>query len=179
MLTYELKEQEEKMKKRSVVLMAGLLICSMLCGCGGQQTDPGTSQSGSTATKAPEEESSTGNGENTAEITFPLEESYTVEAFAFSNTGQELDKTLTMQVMEEKTNIHWDLTMVSRAELEEKRNLSFNGGDYYDVYIRSGISAIDTYKYAAQGIIIPLNDLIDQYMPNLKSRLDAQDAWGA
>jgi len=112
------------------------------------------------------------------EITFPLEQTYTVNAFAFSNTGQELDKSLFMQVMEEKTNIHWDLTTVSQAELVEKRGLSFNSGEYYDVYIKSGIDAVETTKYARQGIIIPLNDLIDQYMPNLKAVLDEQDAWG-
>ena len=152
------------MKKKNAIIMMGLLLCGMLFGCGDRQTEEG---------------SSAGNRNNADEITFPLEESYSVEAFAFSNTGQELDKTLTMQVMEERTNIHWNLFSVSGAELEEKRNISFNGGDYYDVYIRSGISAIDTYKYASQGIIIPLNDLIDQYMPNLKSRLDEQDAWGS
>lgn len=114
----------------------------------------------------------------TAEIKFPLDEPYTVTAFAFSNTGQELDKSLFMQVMEKRTNIRWELATVSQAELVEKRGLSFNSGEYYDAYIKSGIDAVETFKYARQGIIIPLNDLIDKYMPNLKAALDAQNAWG-
>ena len=39
---------------------------------------------------------------------------------AEGNTGEELDKTLTMQVMEERTNIHWDISTASQAELSEK-----------------------------------------------------------
>mgnify|MGYP001104709226 CR=1 FL=1 len=94
---------------------------------------------------------------------FPLAETYNVSAFAFGNTGEELDKTLTMQVMEERTNIHWDISTASQAELSEKRGLSFNSGEYYDVYIKSGISATEAFQYGSQGILIPLNDLIDTF----------------
>ena len=189
------------MKRKQLIAVAGLLVCSMLAGCGsgggessqgsdrtGQQSGASgdASDSGSGGNSGDSSDNAGGNagnndssaGSSGEEITFPLDETWTVEAFAFSNTGQELDKTLTMQKLEERTNIHWDLTTVSQAELDEKRNLSFNGGDYYDVYIKSGISSVDTYKYAAQGIIIPLNDLINQYMPNLKKKLDEQDVWG-
>lgn len=162
------------MKRKLALVTTSIMICSILAGCG--KTQPGPDNSGTTGLAASAADTTAQDG--SGEISFPLPAAYTVEAFAFSNTGQELDKTLTMQVMEEKTNIHWDLSTVSEAELEEKRNLSFNGGEYYDVYIKSGIDAIDTYKYALQGIVIPLNDLIDQYMPNLKKQLDAQDAWG-
>ena len=164
------------MKKRLIALLCiFVLAATWLAGCSsadtttGQTTDnaPQTDTSNSDQEAAPAAES----------ISFPLDETYTITAFAFSNTGQELDKSLFMQTMEEKTNIHWDMTTVSEAELVEKRNLSFNGGEYYDVYIKSGIDAVDAYKYGSQGILIPLNDLIDQYMPNLKAALDEMDAW--
>ena len=116
-------------------------------------------------------------GASSQTITFPLPETYTVKAFAFSENAKPLNETPFFTLMEEKTNIHWDLTLVSDVEINEKRGLSFNSGDYYDVYIRSGITAIEAAKYAKQGIIIPLNDLIDQYMPNLKRVLDERDLW--
>ena len=168
------------MKRKHIVMVAGLLACSMLAGCGAGDSSRGEAagQPGTSGEAADGGSSADGSaGSGAGEITFPLDEAWTVEAFAFSNTGQELDKTLTMQKLEEKTNVHWDLATYSQAELDEKRNLSFNGGDYYDVYIKSGISAIDAYKYGSQNIIIPLNDVIERYMPNLKAKLDEQDAW--
>ena len=161
------------MKRTLAYVVTGFMLCGMLAGCGGSQKGEEGSADGTLKNSVP----AASSGEERGEIEFPLPETYSIEAFAFSNTGQELDKTLSMQVMEERTNIHWNITAVSQAELEEKRNLSFNGGEYYDVFIKSGIDAVDTYKYAMQGIVIPLNDLIDQYMPNLKKQLDEQDAW--
>ena len=140
----------EIMKRKHIIMVAGLLVCSMLAGCGSGGDEPSRG-SGQAAEQSgtPGDGSDSGSGGNSGEnadgsaggsveeIAFPLKETWTVEAFAFSNTGQELDKTLTMQKLEERTNIHWDLTTFSQAELDEKRNLSFNGGDYYDVYIKS------------------------------------------
>lgn len=110
-------------------------------------------------------------------ITFPLAEPYTVNAFAYSTPGSELDKSLFMKEMETLTNVKWDLTLASEAEIVEKLGLSFNSGDYYDVYIKSGITMNDANKFAEQDIIIPLNDLINNYMPNLKKVLDERDLW--
>lgn len=155
------------MKKAVVFCISIVLLCSMLAGCGnGSKSDDDQVNSNGSNTETEEKD-----------ISFPLEEKYTVKAFAFSNTGQELGNTLTMKAMEEKTNIQFDFSYATQADLAERRNLSFNGGDYADVYLRSGIDANETYKYGKQGVIIPLNDLIDQYMPNLKKCLDEDDIW--
>jgi putative aldouronate transport system substrate-binding protein len=110
-------------------------------------------------------------------VTFPLAEPYTVKAFAYSTPGEELSNSLFMKEMEKRTNVKWELSLASEAEIVEKLGLSFNSGEYYDVYIKSGISMIDANKFAQQGIIIPLNTLIDQYMPNLKKLLDERNLW--
>ena len=168
------------MKKSMLAfLLALVMVLSLFAGCGKQEETPAqeTEQSPAAETEQSPAAETEQAPETPAEVSFPLSETYTVDAFAFSNPGNELDKTLTMQVIEERTNIHFNLTLVSEAEREEKLNLSFNSGDYYDVYIKSGISAVDAFKYGSQGVIIPLNDLIDQYMPNLKALLDEQDVW--
>lgn len=167
------------MNKRVVaMLLAVVLAFCVLAGCAKQeastQTDTSNTESQTTSTPAADSADAT---DTDATVSFPLAETYTVSAFAFGNTGEELDKTLTMQVMEERTNVHWDITTASQAELQEKRGLSFNSGEYYDVYIKSGISATEAFQYGSQGILLPLNDLIDQYMPNLKARLDEDDLW--
>lgn len=106
-----------KNEEKHLIITAGLLVCSMLAGCGsggGQESgnaSQGNNSTGEQSGTAGESGGNTDDG-NVAEITFPLAETYSIEAFAFSNTGQELDKTLTMQMLEERTNIHWNITTV-------------------------------------------------------------------
>lgn len=156
------------MKKRVwALLLAVVLAFSVLAGCAKQENTPADTKEPSNQTDpTPSGDDKTDAPAEASQDVFPLAETYNVSAFAFGNTGEELDKTLTMQVMEERTNIHWDISTASQAELSEKRGLSFNSGEYYDVYIKSGISATEAFQYGSQGILIPLNDLIDQYMPN-------------
>lgn len=164
------------MKKRMLaLLLAIVMVVGLFTACGKQETPVEEEKAPAAETEKTPEQAP--EAEAPEELSFPLSETYNVTAFSFSNTGNEIDKTLTMQVMEERTNIHFDITTVSDAEMEEKRNLSFNGGEYYDVYLKSGIGAVDAYKYGSQGVLIPLNDLIDQYMPNLKAKLDEQGVW--
>lgn len=168
------------MKRKIVsIMLCVTLISTLFVGCGSSDDSEKNKVESSNVSKEVGNADSDSKVEEDIELaSFPLDETYTVEAFAYSDTGYEMDKTLTMKIMEERTNIHWDLTLVNAAEMAEKRNLSFNSGEYYDVYIKSAIGADECYKYGQQGIIIPLNDLIDKYMPNLKAVLDEQDIWG-
>ena len=131
------------MKKRVwALLLAVVLAFSVLAGCAKQENTPADTKEPSNQTDpTPSGDDKTDAPAEASQDVFPLAETYNVSAFAFGNTGEELDKTLTMQVMEERTNIHWDISTASQAELSEKRGLSFNSGEYYDVYIKSGISA--------------------------------------
>ena len=80
------------------------------------------------------------------------------------------------QDYEEKTNIHVDFIPVPSDTWKEKVSVTIAGGDYPDV-----IAGMDTFNivptdeamYAAQGVLFPLNDLIDEYMPNFKALMDA------
>ena len=48
----------------------------------------------------------------------------------------------------------------------EKINLLLNGGDYPDVFW-NGITTEMAVQYSSQGIFIPTEDLIEQYVPRL------------
>ncbi|MCU6712565.1 extracellular solute-binding protein [Paenibacillus sp. J5C_2022] len=63
-------------------------------------------------------------------------------------------------------NVEWD--MMPTATLKEKLNLMLVGGDYPDGIYGAGFSGIELAKYGGEGTFIRLNDLIDQYAPNLK-----------
>lgn len=73
---------------------------------------------------------------------------------------------------EEMTNIDVTWNQVPQASIEEKRNLALASGDLPDVFYASGLTVNDLFKYGKQGTFIELNDLIDQYAPNLKKLMN-------
>jgi len=74
---------------------------------------------------------------------------------------------------EEATNVHADWTIIARDGWDEKKNLMFASNDLPDVFYGTyALSDSDVLKYGAQGMLVPLNDLIDQYAPNLKKLFD-------
>lgn len=69
--------------------------------------------------------------------------------------------------MEGKTGIKWDFQTAPQDSLEEKMNLALQSGDYPDVFWKCS-PAPDFARYGSkEGIIIPLDDLInEENMPN-------------
>ena len=71
---------------------------------------------------------------------------------------------------EERTGVHIDWDLAPSSEYTEKLNLVLASGDYPDAF-HTGTGSIGTtneVKYGTQqGVLIAVNDLIDQYMPNL------------
>lgn len=73
----------------------------------------------------------------------------------------------------EMTNIKLDWEQqIQTDSLEEKRNLALAGGNLPDVFFLSAMPTLDIYKYGKQGTFVKLNDLIDQYAPNLKKLME-------
>ncbi|WP_217586512.1 extracellular solute-binding protein [Lentibacillus saliphilus] len=74
---------------------------------------------------------------------------------------------------EEMTNIDLDwVEQVTMDSLAEKRNLAIGGGGLPDAFFASTLSNSDLFKYGEQGIFVRLNDLIDDYAPNLKAIME-------
>src|SRR5699024_9609122 len=61
--------------------------------------------------------------------------------------------------------VNWDM---ADQDLEEKRNLKLGSDDLPDAFYSAGIGNQELFKYGQNGVFIPLNDLIDDYAPNLK-----------
>lgn len=73
--------------------------------------------------------------------------------------------------MEEKTNVHLEIEAVPQASYPEKKNLKLASGDLPDVF--AGLFVVtpsDIVQYGSQGVFIPLEDLIEEWAPNM-SRL--------
>ena len=72
--------------------------------------------------------------------------------------------------MEEQTNVHIDWTCFVSDQFSDKKNLALaQFGNLPDGLFNAGMSDYDLLRYAKQGIIIPLENLIDKYMPNLQA----------
>src|SRR5699024_3415857 len=89
-----------------------------------------------------------------------------------ATTADDWNDVLILNEYEDMTNIDINWEMVPADGLEEKRNLALSSNDLPDVFYAAIIPPSDLQKYGKQGTFIPLNDLIDEYAPNLRKVLD-------
>ena len=77
--------------------------------------------------------------------------------------------------LEASTNVHIDWNNIPAADYQEKKNLLLASGDLPDAFYNAGFSDSDLSNSSKDGTIVPLDQLIDKYMPNVKKLL-ASDA---
>ncbi len=149
------------MKKRWMGLLAIVLVTGMMLGACSQNNKPAGN-----ATNAPDPQS------EETETTAPVE----ITLFAVQETGIDLTTNKFTKFAEEKFNIKLKFDTTPPDGAKEKRQISLASGDYPDAYMLPGyidqFSQADVLKYGKQGVLIPLNDLIDQYAPNIKAAME-------
>ncbi len=175
-----------KRNKLTALFLSAALTVTMLAGCGqSKSTDNKVSTSqdtgSQTASTAADSESAVSSEETepaSEGIVFPLEETQKFSMFAvIAGAEYALEDNVSFQKLCEDTNIQFDIQSVLNADKKEKKNLSLASGEYPDVFFKAGFSATELSKYGNQGILIPLQDLIREYAPNLTKLLDERDAW--
>jgi putative aldouronate transport system substrate-binding protein len=155
------KKKERKMKKKTSKLLGATLVlaisASVLAGCG-------------------KEVSNSGAAEVSAEdLSFPLEEKVTITGMISypSGTESEPNNRTIFKRLEEETNVHVDWTAISSDQWGDKIQLNMsNKSTLTDFVFNAGFSNSDLIRYSDQGVIIPLEDYIDNNMPNLKAVFD-------
>lgn len=148
--------------------MAVALISTLsLSACSKNDQTAGSSSPSGSAVAGSSSPSSAPSGE----ITFPLKEKATLKvvaqraALAPSDFNQlEIAKTL-----EKDTNVHVEWNTIVDTDYKEKKNLLLAGGNLPDVFYSADFTDSELIKYGQDGTIIPLNNLIDKDMPNLKA----------
>lgn len=106
------------------------------------------------------------------EVTFPLAETKELSFItnAPARTEQDPNKRAIFMRLEEQTNVHINWTCFVADQFGDKKNLALaQFGALPDGLFVAGMSDYDLLRYAKQGIIIPLENLIDKYMPNLQA----------
>lgn len=90
--------------------------------------------------------------------------------FGEPGTGEWNDFPIFKEISE-KTNVRVDFQTISGDGAEEKLNLLLASKNLPDV-IFSGLSDQKILSYAKKGILTPIEDLIEEYAPNIKRTLD-------
>ena len=163
-------------KKVVALLLTAVMTASALSGCGQEKAASSSEvQPTNEASESTTQEAASEEAEETG-ITFPLAETLSFTGCAITVHGTDLSKSKGWQMSLDRANIEVELMSFDNAELQEKTNLLLAGGDYPDFFFKNYIP--DVEKYGVQeGILIPLEDLIREYAPNLTALLDEQDGW--
>lgn len=158
------------LKRLSAVLIAIYLIAMLFSGCGGSannvETAANNSNTGST------DSNKAGNMNKTGLPIVKDKVTFKAAMVIMPYTGK-LDTMPFFKKLEDKTNVHikWDSIPVANAV--DKKNLMLASGDLPDIFFGTQIiNADDIAKYAPQGIFLPLDNLIDQYAPNVKAAFE-------
>lgn len=151
-------------RKQIVSVAAVIALTQILAGC----------STGSTTTT---EKGKSDLSNLSAVSTFPIvKEKTTLKMAALKSAPQitDFNNLPIFQDLEKKTNVHVEWTLTNRGdEWKQRKNLLFASNDVPDVLIGSDVLDPDeVVQYGSQGLLLPLNDLIDKHMPNLKAIFD-------
>ena len=149
-----------KFYKSLLVILAVIMIAGALAGCGKKDAAP----------KADTSSAPAGTEVDPASLAFPLKEKATITALTNYPAGTESDpnKRTIFKRLEEKTNVHVDWKTIQGDQWGDKISLEMsNIKTLPELVFNAGFGDTDLLKYASQGVIIPLEDYIAKYMPNL------------
>ncbi|NRT73226.1 extracellular solute-binding protein [Clostridium beijerinckii] len=146
--------RKNKIRKLVSISLAMLTVLSFTaCGSSSKKTDTATLK----------------------DVSFPLKETATLKMLtsAPSISTQDPNERIIFQRLEKETNVHIDWTCYTDDQFPDKKNLALSKKDTLpDVVFNAGMNNNDLLRYSKQGVIIPVEDLITKYMPNLSKVLE-------
>ncbi len=153
---------KNKLAKRVMALALAASMLTALTACGGNKSD-----------------NSLNTGEmqevDTADLQFPLAEKTTLTGMTRfpANTESDPNKRTIFKRLQEKTNVEIEWKAIQDDQWGDKITLAMaDTSTLTDFIFFAGFNDNDLLRYADQGVIIPLEDYIDAYMPNLKGVFD-------
>ncbi|MGG4489825.1 ABC transporter substrate-binding protein [Metabacillus idriensis] len=109
------------------------------------------------------------------DVSFPLKEEVTLKFITQSSplAPKDPNEKLIYKRLEEKTGVQIQWKNYTNDVFAEKRNLAMASGDLPDAIMDAGYGDYDLLKLAKDGAIVPVEELIEKHMPNLKKVLDS------
>lgn len=150
--------------KKLLILLSLLISVGILVGC--------TKDGGGSADSA----GSSGNADKVAinENGFPIvDDKITISMLGQKTAIQaEWEDMSILKEYEKMTNIHIDWETPPNTDFKEKFNLLVASESYPEAFFGAAISPETQLKLGLEGIIIPLEDLIEEHAPNFKKLMD-------
>ncbi|MFB9276937.1 extracellular solute-binding protein [Cohnella cellulosilytica] len=141
------------------LLLAGVLAVGALSGCGSQEKKNGNEASSA--------------ADNVSKEGFPVvKEPLTLTMMGPDVGIQNWGDMAVFEEMEKLTGIHMEFQNSPKEGFEAKKNLVFASGTYPDIFYAAGLTPAEQMNYGEQGILLPLEDLIENYAPNVKKILE-------
>lgn len=161
------------MKKYLSLALILALIVAVLAGCTPAATTGGTTGAGTTAgtTKATTAGPTTTAAEETVDITL-LAPDYSDPAFPFSMEIATYKKI--HDVLLEKFNVNWTIEVALGEKFEETLNTRLAAAVDLPDYIKWRLSDSRMVEIYDSGLILGLNDLIDEYAPDVKKAFEEE-----
>ena len=109
---------------------------------------------------------------DTENLSFPLADKVTITGMISYPTGteEEPNNRTIFKRLEDETNVHVEWTAISSDQWGDKIALNMaNVNTLTDFVFNAVFGDNDLLRYADQGVIIPVEDYIDEYMPNLSA----------
>ena len=158
------------MKRKIVLLMMCIMtLVLVLSACGNSdesdETPDVSQQNGN-------EETSTPPIGNLNIPGFPLDTSVNVTVMGPHAGVSDWDEMLFWQVLQDETNFNWDFVTPPNDDFATVFNLSMVGGEIPDVIFGGSLTAAQQIEHGSAGTLIPLQDLIADYAPNILRLLE-------
>lgn len=113
------------------------------------------------------------SGSNTAGNQGQAEGKVKFTAFAPQSVRIEnMDTNWFTTYVEDKINIDIEWVLAPAEGAKERKQLLLASGDYPETFIQGDLTKDEQLKYGQQGVLIPLNDLIETYAPNIKKTME-------
>jgi ABC-type sugar transport system, periplasmic component len=155
-----------KGRKIAGIVLSAVMLMGMAAACssGGNGGEDGAPE---TSAKQKEETEIRTEG-------FPIvQEPIQLKMFAQkSPTNGPYEEMLVFKEYEKMTNIDIVWEDVPTEGFAEKKNLMFASNELPDALFKAGLSPLEAVKYGSSGMLIPLEDLIEGYAPNVKALLE-------
>lgn len=161
----------KKIRKKAAAAISGLMILSLLAGCGNNAI----SESSQTTVTADQPAGSAGTaGSEAAAVSpageFPIvQDKITLKVAAIDETYVgALGDVDFVKWYEEKTNIHIEWVEIPRDGYKEKLNLMLTTGNLPDIILGMKLPSADTSAYGEDGTFLMLDNYIEEYGVEIK-----------
>jgi len=150
-----------KKKKSLLVLFITLSLLLVISACSKDDESNNTNDEGEVS-------------ENFNKEGYPIvDESVTLEIMGEKSPIQpEWGEMGFFEEMEELTNINFKYRTSTDEDFTQNKQLAFQTLDLPDLFYGANLTTSEVVDYGSQGLLIPLEDLIENYAPNLNKLLD-------